>query len=158
MYVAQLRGLAALAGAAAAAADAGVDVDAVADLDVGDEVTDLGDDAGGVEAEDSGQLRQREVGEPLGVDGEDVLEVGDDVAGGDLHDDIGGARLGGGDPLELHRVADLVQAGGEHLGHGCLLFRLSGCVEGVVQRPDDWSGCDVVWKRPGTRVVRRGRR
>ena len=105
---------------------AGVDVDAVADGDVGDLVADLGDDAGGVEAEDGGQLRQREVGEPLGVDRQDVLQVGHDVAGGDLDDDVGGAGFRGGDPLELHRVADLVQAGGEHVGHGCLLSGWAG--------------------------------
>ena len=110
--------LAAPAGAASAAGQAGVDVDPVADVDVGDHAAHLRDDSGRVQAEDGREPGQRQVGKPFGVGGEHVLQVGYQVAGLDLHEDIGGPWGRYRYLLELHRLADLVQSGGEHGRHG----------------------------------------
>jgi hypothetical protein len=82
----------------------------------------LRNDAGRIESEDRGELRQRQVGEPLRPFRKYVLEIRHDSASLDGDEDIRRARFGYRDLLEQQRPTDLVQASYEHGVHSWLLW------------------------------------
>jgi hypothetical protein len=108
---------AAAAGAARSASARRVDVNAVTCLDRVHLAAYLRDDAGGIEAENRRELRQRQVGKPFRPFREHVFQIRHHAAGLDGHEYVGWARFGHGNLLDQQGAADFVHACCEHRLH-----------------------------------------